>query len=204
MKKIVKSRNFYSGMMNAVIVLGIMFTCAYTATQARAQNIMAQLQAEERLQIQQQLANYEIAEAEYQRQLECLSKNIYFEARSEGALGQRAVAWVTLNRVESERFPDTICEVVHQARRDASGNPLRHQCQFSWYCDGKSDRIANQEKYQEAIRMAELVLARYGVHPDPTEGAVMYHAVYVNPYWTDSFVRTTQIDTHIFYSENGA
>lgn len=204
MKKIIKSRNFYSGMINAVVVLGILFIGAYSASQARAQSIMERLQIAERQQLEQQIANYEIAEAEYQRQLECLSRNIYFEARSEGALGQRAVAWVTLNRVQSDRFPDTICEVVHQARRDSAGNPLRHQCQFSWYCDGKSDRIGNQEKYQEAVRMAELVLARYGVHPDPTEGATMYHAEYVRPYWINSFERTTQIDTHIFYAESGA
>lgn len=141
---------------------------------------------------------------EYLVQLECLARNIYFEARGETELGQRAVAWVTLNRVQADRYPDTVCGVVHQARRDSAGNPIRHQCQFSWYCDGQSDRIRDQEKWQEVMTVAQSVMLRYTFATDPTQGATMYHADYVDPYWSDHYTLTVQIDTHIFYADDDA
>mgnify|MGYP003314693505 CR=1 FL=1 len=60
----------------------------------------------------------------------CLAKNIYFESRDQPYIGRLAVAQVTMNRVKSEEFPDTICDVVTQ------GGERKHRCQFSWYCDG--------------------------------------------------------------------
>ena len=74
---------------------------------------------------------------------ECLAENIYFEARNQGFAGWVAVAQVTLNRVRDDRFPNTICEVVKQGLTYESGFPIRDKCQFSWYCDGKSDTILN-------------------------------------------------------------
>lgn len=201
MKKFFTPVGIMSATLNATIVLGLVVYGFMSVHQAAAQETMSRIQSDEVNQIIQQLANYEAAEKEYTEQLECLAKNIYFEARSEGLLGQRAVAWVTLNRVKSARYPNTICEVVYQGRKDANGNMLRHQCQFSWYCDGKSDRVGNQDLWGTAVEMAETVLARYGIHPDPTDGAVMYHAEYVRPNWRSSFIRTTQIDTHVFYAE---
>ena len=60
-----------------------------------------------------------------ERDVQCLARNIYFEARGESIEGQEAVALVTLNRVMDENYPDTVCEVVHQAQRDRRGNPIR-------------------------------------------------------------------------------
>jgi len=137
--------------------------------------------------------------AEFEEQRQCIALNIYHESRSESLLAQRAVAYVTLNRVQSERYPETPCEVIYQARLDDNGNPIRNQCQFSWFCDGRSDEVSNQEAWAIAERMATEVMREYGRAFDPTEGATMYHATYVNPYWADDYDRTVQIDSHIFY-----
>lgn len=134
-------------------------------------------------------------------QIQCLAQNIYHEARSESVTGKRAVAWVTLNRVDSVEFPDTVCDVVFQSKKDKKGNPLRHKCQFSWYCDGKDDEISDIDSWNESLHVAEIVYENHsnGLPFDPTEGAIMYHASYVNPYWTDSFDKTVRIDDHVFY-----
>lgn len=129
----------------------------------------------------------------------CLAKNIYFEARSESELAKRAVGWVTLNRVMSDRYPDSICEVVQQGIKNSDGSMRRHMCQFSWYCDGKSDIPQEEDEWREALRVAYMVQYNYSQFSDPVEGATMYHATYVSPRWTDSYERVTRIDSHIFY-----
>lgn len=134
------------------------------------------------------------------REMNCLATNIYHEARSDGLTGQRAVAWATLNRVTSGSYPNTICEVVYQAELNENGIPLRNRCQFSWFCDGRSDEIRNQAAWNIAEIIAEEVMNAYGVETDPTNGAFMYHAHYVNPYWVSSYTETARIDSHIFYN----
>jgi N-acetylmuramoyl-L-alanine amidase len=132
-------------------------------------------------------------------QLECLALNIYHEARSESTLGKRAVAYVVLNRVMHDQYPDTPCSVVRQATEASNGSPLRHQCQFSWYCDGRSDEPSDQDAWIDSIKIAAEVITEYTTLADPTEGALMYHSTSVNPNWVDSFDRVVQIDNHIFY-----
>ena len=133
---------------------------------------------------------------------QCLAKNIYFEARSETIAGQVAVAWVTLNRMESSKFPMTICGVVYQARTDTAGNPIRNQCQFSWYCDGKSDRIRNQREWEDVQLITDVVLIDWArANDSPVQNATFYHADYVDPYWADSFTEIATVDSHIFYVE---
>jgi len=136
---------------------------------------------------------------EYKEQHYCLALNLYHEARGDSRLGQRAVGFVTLNRVYDSRYPNTICDVVYQAHVDAKGNPIRNKCQFSWFCDGKNDTPRDVKKWEEIQEVAHNVLVEYGIVEDFTEGAVMYHASYVNPYWTSSYDKTVRIDTHIFY-----
>ena len=138
-------------------------------------------------------------ETEYQQQLSCLSLNIYHEARSESKLGQEAVGLVTMNRVYDERYPDTVCDVVYQSHVDSKGRPKRNRCQFSWYCDGKSDKIHDIVAYSEIEELSASILESYGIERDITDGAVMYHASYVKPYWASSYERTSRVDSHIFY-----
>jgi spore germination cell wall hydrolase CwlJ-like protein len=129
--------------------------------------------------------------ADFDEALECLALNIYHEARSESEAGQMAVAAVTLNRVRSETFPDLVCDVVQQ------GGEHRNRCQFSWWCDGKSDRPTETEAWKRARRIARRSLR--GLAPDPTDGALYYHATYVKPRWTRTFERTARIGNHVFY-----
>jgi len=129
--------------------------------------------------------------AEYQS-LECMALNIYWEARSESRNDQRAVGHVTLNRMMSPEFPNTICDVVHQG-----GEDVRYGCQFHWWCDGKPDEPQNPIAWQEAIEIARRVLT--GTDPDPTEGALFFHNDGVSPEWASARVRTVQIGTHIYY-----
>ena len=143
-----------------------------------------------------------------EKSIECMAMNIYHEARNESLEGQQAVAFVTMNRVKSDLFPNTVCEVVYQARISRwhlknSGKtvPLRNQCQFSWYCDGKPDVVYQPAKYEEARDVAYDVIMGYNTMVDLTYGSLWYHADYVKPYWASSYDRVVQIDTHIFYRE---
>ena len=135
-------------------------------------------------------------------QIACLAQNMYFEARSESTAGKIAVSNVVMNRVKSDMFPDTVCEVVYEGPHytNYAGNllPYKHRCQFSWYCDGKRDNIYDQKLYDDLYILANLV---YKNKIDLTDGALFYHADYVNPNWAKDMKITAKIDTHIFYRQ---
>ena len=126
----------------------------------------------------------------------CLAMNIYHEARGEPLAGQLAVGLVTMNRVESPRFPDDICSVVKQGRY-WQGNPVRNKCAFSWWCDGKSDTPQDDDAWAESIHLAWRI--QQDTVTDFTDGATHYHATYVNPYWADEHNYIVQIGQHLFY-----
>ena len=130
-----------------------------------------------------------------QNELRCLALNIYFEARSEPESGQRAVGHVVMNRVAHPKYPDSACKVVQQG-----GEKVLNRCQFSWWCDGQSDRPMNQEAWVKSLRLAWKVY--FGVLEDTTGGALWYHATYVTPYWSDSLLKGNRIGQHVFYLEN--
>lgn len=139
-----------------------------------------------------------------EKQVECLALNIYFEAGVESTRGKIAIAQVTLNRVRSSKFPNTICEVVKQSKLDWRGNPRRHKCQFSWYCDGKPDKPWRGKNWRESVKIARYYVDKYygvGVRfeKDITQGSIYYHARYVRPYWAKYMRKTTVIGRHIFY-----
>lgn len=139
-----------------------------------------------------------------EQDIECLASNIYHEARGEPVKGRIAVGFVTLNRVKSNKFPNTICRVVYQAVhsswwRTVHGKqvPVRNQCQFSWYCDGRPDTIYSEKEWIKAISLAKLVLSN--AFFDPTFGSTFYHADSVSPAWASSFTHTVTINKHMFY-----
>lgn len=125
-----------------------------------------------------------------QKQVDCLAENIYHEAGYEPEEGKEAVAMVTLNRVNDPRYPKDICSVVKQK--------VNSTCQFSWFCEGKT-AIRNYFVYNQAREVAVYVYANYEKLSDVTEGALYYHADYVNPRW--KLQKTTKIGRHIFYKE---
>jgi spore germination cell wall hydrolase CwlJ-like protein len=149
---------------------------------------------------------YDMLTADAQKQVQCLAKNIYFEARNEPTEGMIAVAFVTLNRVNSSEFPDTICEVVEQKTRVSSIGDRRVVCQFSWFCEEVPKSIytrnvltnRNDPLYNEIRDLALHVYANYERMKDPTQGSLFYHANYVNPNWRN-LQKVTQIGAHIFY-----
>lgn len=138
------------------------------------------------------------------REISCLALNMYFEARGEDRDGQDAVAFVTLNRVMSTRYPNTVCEVVYQAKTTASGFPIRNQCQFSWYCDGRPD-VAVESVYREIEVRAEYIYVNYYLNSnyidDTTGGSTHYHATHVEPFWSkhENYQEVASIGDHVFY-----
>jgi spore germination cell wall hydrolase CwlJ-like protein len=128
----------------------------------------------------------------------CLALNIYYEARGSNRADRLAVADVVLNRVQDNRYPDTVCEVVRQGRQDSNGNMIRHQCQFSWYCDGKADRPQDQDRWIDAQQIAYMVYV-LNEYRGLTEGATHYHATYVEPRWARDLQLVGRIGAHIFY-----
>lgn len=128
-------------------------------------------------------------------ELTWLIKNIYFEARDQGTAGRLAVMMVTMNRVNSNRFPNTIKGVVTQ------GGTKKHRCQFSWYCDGVHDKIYDWKSYNEIEQLVLTTLPYFSKITDITDGALFYHATYVSPAWSKAKTMTklVQIGDHIFY-----
>lgn len=122
-------------------------------------------------------------------QVDCLADNIYYEAGYEPEQGKVAVAFVTMNRLQDPRFPKDICSVVKQR--------VKSTCQFSWFCENK--RPAHAGVYHEARAVALKIYANYEQMRDVTEGALYYHADYVNPRW--KLEKTAVIGRHIFYKE---
>jgi N-acetylmuramoyl-L-alanine amidase len=130
--------------------------------------------------------------------LQCLAMNIYHEARNQQIIGQIAVSNVVLNRVKDERYPNTICDVVRDAKLKSNGYPKINQCQFSWYCDGKPDTPLDIMRWEDSKSLARLILNNKKLF-DVTNGATHYHATYVDPYWNKSMKETVRIGQHIFY-----
>ena len=128
----------------------------------------------------------------------CLALNIYFEARGEPTVfAMAAPAHVVLNRVKDSRYPNDICSVVKQAKTYSNGFPIKNQCQFSWYCDGRSDKPLDENAFNFSFLIAKLVLT--GRIEDVTDGATHYHADYVKPDWKIYKTFTAKIGSHLFY-----
>tara|TARA_R110000803_G_scaffold95965_3_gene164075 strand:- start:242 stop:826 length:585 start_codon:yes stop_codon:yes gene_type:complete len=144
-----------------------------------------------------------VVEEKTDPELICLAMNIYHEARNQSMAGQMAVALVTMNRVNDPRYPNTICEVVMEGPTRTSWvdkskeYPIKHRCQFSWYCDGLSDIVKDFDTFIKITKLADIIITQLVV--DITDGATHYHADYVKPSWAATKTRTTKIDDHIFY-----
>ena len=138
-------------------------------------------------------STYNALTVEAQKQVTCLAENIYFEAAHEPLEGKTAVAFVTLNRVQSG-YADNICDVVKQKTGKT--------CQFSWYCDitftSRTLTIKQTSLYNEILQLSTNVFLNFERMTDVTNGATYYHADYVNPNWK-RLQKEKQIGRHIFY-----
>ena len=119
--------------------------------------------------------------------LTCLALNVYHEARSDDVLGQLAVAQVTLNRVASPRYPNTVCDVVWDNK------------QFSWTHDGKSDKPKEAQAWKHAQAVAYMALHDMARVPNLTPETLHYHASWVTPYWAKNKQPAVIVGSHKFY-----
>lgn len=118
------------------------------------------------------------------RNLDCLARNVYYEARGESLNGQYAVAEVTMNRKASPLYPNTVCEVVYQ--KDA----------FSWTAL-KALEPRTGQAWQVALKVADDVY--YQRRPPTMPGVTHFHATYVQPDWSKERQRVARIGRHVFY-----
>ncbi len=150
---------------------------------------------------------YTITEPE----LNCLAKNIYHEARNDMMAGQFAVADVVLNRVHDKRYPNDICSVIYEGPvqeswrtkktpdpNDSKLVPVKNKCQFSWWCDGKSDQAHDGDAWRKAQEIAYRIVQQRK-YRGISEGSTHYHATYVSPRWASELDQIGRIGSHIFY-----
>lgn len=129
----------------------------------------------------------------------CLVLNAYYEARGETREAITAVTMVVLNRSMHDFFPTKICDIIKQTKRDANGNIILNQCQFSWYCDGKSDYPQDNRAYGRVEYITQQAVEKWFNDNDISNGATHFHSTKVNPDWTNDFTRVATIGSHVFY-----
>ena len=168
--------------------------------------------------------SYEVETGKAQNidELKCMAENIYFEGRAEPMIGKIAIGHVVMNRIQDGRFPNTICEVVHQGPVRESWKtkkdptlpdserkfyPIKNRCQFSWWCDGQKDIIwatymngevitENMTAWRDSIHVA-LFIMNGDYSMDPTDGAVFYYNPHIaNPGWGALYEETAMIGNH--------
>jgi spore germination cell wall hydrolase CwlJ-like protein len=124
----------------------------------------------------------------------CLARSIYWEANRKDNAEMEAIANVVMNRLGHKGFPNTICGVVKQGYEQGA-------CQFSWWCDGRSDDASEGEPYSHAKEIARKALNRQ--IKDPTDGALYFHNRKVTPNWSSEYIRTVEVGEHVFYKPAG-
>lgn len=130
-----------------------------------------------------------------EQELNCMAKNIYYEAGNQSYVGKVAVGQVVLNRIKSPLFPKTVCGVVHQKTISREG---REQCQFSWTCGPTKPIAKNSTEWRQSVKAASTLLAVGGRDVDILEGAMYFHARRSKPDW-HKLKPVAHIDGHVFY-----
>ncbi len=117
----------------------------------------------------------------------CLACNLYHEARGEEELGIAAVAMVTLNRVHSSAYPNSICKVVWQ------------KFQFSWTNDERSDQIYDILRWENVLRISKMVLDKtLNISKiDPT--VLWYHRYDIEKDWSNKMQVAARVGNHKFF-----
>lgn len=120
------------------------------------------------------------------KEMQCLAKNIYHEARGEGIAGMMGVAQVTLNRADTQyRGKKTLCGVVHDSH------------QFSWTKDNQKTRKLDKPSWQQSLHIAQLVLL--GVRIKEIEDSIYFHSHKIkSPIWTKNLSVNKKIGQHIY------
>ena len=122
----------------------------------------------------------------------CLSEVLYYEARGEGAGGQKAIAEVIFHRINHGNYGQSICAVVYEGSK-------RPGCQFSFTCNGDMKRPKHVRAWRDAQELAARILTGEVRLRNTTGGATNFHATSVAPDWSYTLEKTTQIGNHVFY-----
>ena len=133
-----------------------------------------------------------------QREIMCLAKNIYYEANGEPFEGKIAVGVVTLNRLISNKFPNSICSVVYQKFANNSGDTV---CQFQWTCNSNLlDHKPAGFAWKDSLQIANILLNQgYYVYHKMVDGALFFHSAALPFSWDKQHRRVAKIGQHIFY-----
>jgi hypothetical protein len=136
----------------------------------------------------------DVALANLASETSCLAEAIYYEARGEGLLGEKAIAEVVVRRTHRSGYPHSICGVVHQG--------VGASCQFSFICDGTLDRPKAAGEWRRAVGLATRIITGAVPLTNLTDGAISFHAARIEANWP-GLVRTVQIGNHVFYRRPG-
>jgi spore germination cell wall hydrolase CwlJ-like protein len=126
----------------------------------------------------------------------CLSEVMYYEARGEGAGGQKAIAEVVFHRMNHGDYGHSICAVVYEGSQHPG-------CQFSFACNGDMKKTKQPGAWHQAEMLAARIMTGEIPLKNATGGATNFHAISVSPDWADTKEKTTQIGNHIFYKDAG-
>lgn len=132
----------------------------------------------------------------HKKELTCLALNVYFEARGESTAGQHAVAEVTMNRVASKHYPNSVCDVVYEKNWDRLRK--RHVSAFSW-TEFDSRPLPEGKAWFRAQQAAMDVY--YGRKEPVLKGATLYHSVHIRPSWARGIKPVARIGRHVFYNK---
>lgn len=138
-----------------------------------------------------------LGQAKNLKQIDCLARNVYYEARGESFEGQMAVAQVTLNRVNSDQFPNSICSVVEE-KTTARGYTV---CQFSWVCEPWNNQRLKVRDTHTSYQVAYMAIMGQNALPWMTENTFWFHATHVKPKWRHIHDKVARVDNHIFYKQ---
>ncbi len=124
----------------------------------------------------------------------CLAEALYYEARGQGTLGQKAIAEVVVRRAHHAGFPHSICGVVHQGTGSS--------CQFSFVCDGTMDRPKAAGEWNHAVRLAAQIITGAMPLTNITQGAISFHAASLEADWP-GMEQTVTVGHNVFYRRAG-
>ena len=190
----------YAILIIMAIVLALQVTDKPEEVTVTTEDIVDSIeQSKQDLKLKQELIAQLEREDVWMKQISCLARNVYYEARGESLEGQKAVALVTLNRVENSMFPDTICGVVNE-RKTVNG---RTKCQFSWRCESHTNPKKAVRQSHESYQAALTAILEYETLTKTlvTKDTLFFHAKHVRPFWRKVKQRLTRIDNHIFYDQ---
>ena len=129
----------------------------------------------------------------------CMAEAIYFESRGEADIGQLAVGITIKNRFKHPKYPASICGVVRQGKY-SKGVPLRDKCQFSYWCDGRPEKIEDHEAWTKALDLAKLILDTT-LEISGLENVTHYHSNKVQPRWSRKLTYKKTVGRHLFYAK---